>query len=66
MQAQYDSDVDVLRIIWSDASIEESDEDQPGIILDYDLDGQVIGVEILNASQRIANIDRITLTIKPG
>ncbi|PSB11086.1 hypothetical protein C7B61_15585 [filamentous cyanobacterium CCP1] len=66
MQAQYDSEVDVLRIIWSDAPIEESDEDQPGIILDYDLDGQVIGVEILNASQRIANIDRITPTVKPG
>jgi uncharacterized protein YuzE len=56
----------VLRIIWSDAPIEESDEDQPGIILDYDLDGQMIGVEILNASQRIANIDRITATVKPG
>jgi uncharacterized protein YuzE len=45
----------------SDVPIEESDEDQPGIILDDDLDGQVICVEILNASQRIANIARITI-----
>lgn len=55
MNAKYDTEVDVLRINWSDASIEESDAISPGVILDYDLEGNVIGIEILNASKKIEN-----------
>ena len=55
MKVTYDPEVDVLRILLSDAPIEESDEDKPGVILDYDKDGNVVGLEILEASKRIAN-----------
>jgi len=55
MKVTYDSEVDVLRILFSSAPIEESDEDKPGVILDYDKDGNVVGLEVLNASQRIEN-----------
>ncbi len=55
MKVTYDAEVDVLRIVLSDSSIEESDEDKPGVILDYDCDGNVVGLEILNASKRMAN-----------
>jgi uncharacterized protein YuzE len=55
MKVTYDSDVDVLRILFSSAPIEESDEDKPGVILDYDKEGNVVGLEVLNASQRIEN-----------
>ena len=51
----YDSEVDVLRIVLSTRPIEESDEDKPGIILDYDKDGNIVGPEILEASKRIEN-----------
>ena len=37
MKITYDPDVDVLRILFSNAPIEESDEDKPGVILDYDV-----------------------------
>jgi len=47
--------VDVLRILFRDAPIEESDENKPGVILDYDKDGNVVGLEVLNASQRVEN-----------
>lgn len=55
MKVTYDPEVDVLRILLSDAAIEESDENKPGVILDYDKDGNVVGLEILQASKRIAN-----------
>ncbi|MGK7881069.1 MAG: DUF2283 domain-containing protein [Crocosphaera sp.] len=55
MSAKYDKEVDVLRINWSVAEIEESDAISPGLILDYDAQGNVIGIEILNASKKIEN-----------
>lgn len=55
MKVTYDPEVDVLRILFRDAPIEESDEDKPGVILDYDKDGNLVGMEVLNASQRVEN-----------
>jgi uncharacterized protein YuzE len=53
MKVTYDPEVDVLRILFRNAPIEESDEDKPGVILDYDKDGNIVGLEVLNASQRV-------------
>jgi uncharacterized protein YuzE len=55
MKVTYDPEVDVLRILLSDAPVEESDEDKPGAILDYDQAGNIVGLEILEASKRITN-----------
>ena len=40
-------------------AIQESDEDKPGVILDYDRDGNVAGMEVLNASRRVENLRRV-------
>jgi YD repeat-containing protein len=55
MKVRYDPDVDVLSILLSDAPVEESDEDKPGVILDYDQYGNVVGIEILDASRRMGD-----------
>ncbi len=55
MRISYDPDTDTLRILLSQSAIEESDEDKPGIILDYDKDGNLVGVEVLDASTRMEN-----------
>jgi uncharacterized protein YuzE len=52
MKLRYDPEVDVLSIVLSDAKVHESDEDKPGIILDYDHNGNIGGLEILDASKR--------------
>jgi len=49
VKVAYDADVDVLRIVLNPAAIEE----KPGIVLDYDEDGNVVGIEILDASRRV-------------
>ncbi len=55
MKITYDTEVDVLRIFFSNAAIEESDEERPGIILDFDKSGNMVGMEILDASKRMEN-----------
>ena len=44
MKVVYDPQVDILRIILSNVAIEESDEQKPGVILDYDKEGNVFSV----------------------
>ena len=53
MKIVYDPEVDILRIFFSTADVEESDEDKPGVIIDYDKDGNIVGMEVLEASKRV-------------
>lgn len=55
MKVSYDPEVDVLRILFSSKAIDESDEDKPGVIIDYADDGSIVGLEVLDASKRIEN-----------
>lgn len=55
MKVTYDPETDILRVLFRTAPIEESDEDKPGIILDYDKDGAIVGLELLDASKRTDN-----------
>jgi uncharacterized protein YuzE len=61
----YDSEVDVLNIVLSAQPVDESDEDKPGIILDYDKDGNIVGLEILDASKRIENPRSVEYAVTP-
>jgi len=53
MKIKYSTDADVLHIIFSDNPIAESDEEKPGMILDYDKVGSVVSIEILDASLKM-------------
>jgi uncharacterized protein YuzE len=55
MKVTYDPETDILRVLFGNGQIEESDEDKPGVILDYDKDENVVGLEILDASKRMDN-----------
>ena len=59
MKAAYDARTDTLSIILkADAVVAESAEDKPGIILDYDQDGNLVSLEILDASTRVSEVRR--------
>ncbi len=68
MKVTYDPVVDALKITLSNVPIAESDEQSPGVILDYDQSGNVVGLEILNAQERMDNpqsCEYSILTTKP-
>lgn len=55
MQVTYDADCDGLRILFNDAPIERSSNEVPGLIVDFDNNGSVVGLELINASERMNN-----------
>jgi uncharacterized protein YuzE len=60
MKVNYDSRTDTLSVILKDdAQVAESDEDKPGVILDYDDRGDLVSLEILDASQRVTEARKI-------
>jgi len=65
MKVIYDRETDTLTIIFSDARVAESDEDKPGVVLDYDASGNLVSLEILDASRRVALPSRIEYEVSP-
>lgn len=60
MKVTYDPKTDTLTVILKDnVTVAESDEDKPGVILDYDDDGNLISLEILDASRRVTEARKI-------
>jgi uncharacterized protein YuzE len=53
VNVRFDEEADALYIQLGDAHIIESEDVQPGIILDFDNQGHVVGIEILSVSRNI-------------
>lgn len=61
MKVSYDAETDTLTVVLRDAKVAESDEDKPGVVLDYDDDGNLVSIEILDASTRVTDPRSVTL-----
>ena len=57
MKLYVDKETDVLYLRLDDSQIMESEEVSPGVVLDFNVCNEVVGVEILNLSKRASSLD---------
>lgn len=66
MKIFYDEKTDTLTVILKeDVPVFESDEGKPGVILDYDEEGNLVSIEVLDASQRVTDARKIEYEMTP-
>jgi uncharacterized protein YuzE len=61
MKIQLDKKADALYFRLDESNIVESEEIEPGVVLDFDKDNNVIGVEFLQISTRTSKQDLSSL-----
>jgi uncharacterized protein YuzE len=54
MKTTYDSEADALYVRFSDTPVVESEEVSNGVVLDFDADGRIVAIELLDATKRVA------------
>ena len=60
MKTTYDRQTDTLTVILREGvRVAESDEGKPGVILDYDDRGNLVSLEVLDASQRVSEANKM-------
>ena len=60
MKVTYDGRTDTLTIVLKEGvAVADSDEGRPGVILDYDVRGDLVSLEILDASKRVTDAGRV-------
>ena len=57
MKLKVDEKADALYLRLDDSKIVESQEVNPGVVLDFSESGEVVGIEILRLSKRVPKID---------
>ena len=62
MKIEYDAETDTLTVTLRQGVVAESDEDKPGVILDYDQAGNLLSIEVLDASQRVEEPRSVTFS----
>ena len=66
MKLTVDKEADALYLVLDEAAAVESEEVSPGIVVDYDAQNRVVGIEMLPLSKRPPRADPRRLLFKPG
>ena len=62
MKVEYDGETDSLTVILRGGEVAESDETRSGVILDYDDAGNLLSIEVLEASRRVDEPKTVTFS----
>jgi uncharacterized protein YuzE len=64
MKIEYSKDVDALYIRLREAQIEDSMDIEEGVTVDLDEKGHIVGIEILDASEKMNLADLVNVSIE--
>ena len=64
MKIIYDRETDTLSLILAEGPVAESDELREGVVIDYDSAGRIVGMELLDASEHVADPASIAFELK--
>lgn len=64
MKVIYDPDTDTLSLLFREEPVAESDELREGLIIDYDGNGRIVSVEVLDASEHVAEPQSIAYELR--
>ena len=63
MKFEYDPQADALYIRMASGKVAETEEVRPGLMLDYDENGKILGIEMLDVSKTADNPRELALEV---
>ena len=63
MKVNYDAKTDILTVVFREVPVAEITEDNPGVMLHYDHAGNIVAIEVLDASRHVEEPQRVTTTL---
>ena len=63
MKIEYDPKADAMYIRLIAGTVAESDEVRPGVVFDFDSEGRVLGIEMLDVSKRTDNPRELAMEV---
>ena len=66
MKIEYDQQADAMYIRLRAGTVAEGDEVRPGVVFDFDAEGRVLGIEMLDVSERTDNPRELAMELVGG
>ena len=64
MKIEYSKEADAIYVYFKEEYVSKSKEIEDGVVVDFDADGQLIGIEVLDVSQRFSLSDIVNVSIE--
>lgn len=64
MKIEYSKEADAIYVYFKEEYVAKSKEIEDGVVIDFDKNGQIIGIEVLDVSQRFSLSDIVNVSIE--
>ena len=62
MKIEYSKDADALYVQFRQVFVAKSKEIEEGVVIDFDEEGHIVGIEILDVSERLKSEELVNIT----
>jgi uncharacterized protein YuzE len=64
MKIEYSKEADAIYVYFTETQVAKSTEIEDGVVVDFDANGQLIGIEVLDVSLRYSLADIVNVNIE--